>query len=364
MHTQIFEVERTNPSATRVCEEELSELGPDEVLLAVDRFALTANNITYAVAGETLGYWNFFPAENGWGRIPAMGYADVLASNHPEVATGERLWGFYPMGTHLKVKAGKVDAGGFSDVSEHREGLAPVYARFDRQPPTGKADPHREDLNMLLRGLFLTSWLLEDFMFESDYFGASQYVVTSASSKTAIALAFAVRQRGQARCIGLTSASNVDFVKGLGCYDEVLAYEEVASLDPSQATIAVDMAGSHDILASVHNHFGDQLKYSCLIGATHYHEGGDNSGLPGAEPTLFFAPSQVEKRVQDWGGAVLFQRIGEGLVQFQDFCDPLINVVRRGGPHCLQKIYLKVLEGRANPSDGYVLSMTEPDQAG
>ena len=83
MHAQTFEVERTNPSTTRVCEEELSELGPDEVLLAVDRFALTANNITYAVAGEMLGYWNFFPAENGWGRIPAMGYADVVASHHP-----------------------------------------------------------------------------------------------------------------------------------------------------------------------------------------------------------------------------------------------------------------------------------------
>ncbi|MEP1470427.1 MAG: DUF2855 family protein [Halieaceae bacterium] len=362
MHTTTFEVDRANPSQTRVREQELAALEPDEVLLAIDRFALTSNNISYAVAGEMLGYWNFFPTDEGWGRVPAMGYADVIESRHPDIAVGERLWGFYPMGSHLKVKAGSVDAGGFSDVSEHREGLAPIYARFDRQPPTGKADPHREDLTMLLRGLFLTSWLVEDFMFDNEYFGASQYVVTSASSKTAIALAFAIKQRGQLRSIGLTSASNVEFVKGLGCYDEVLAYEQVSSLDNTQATISVDMAGSHSVLASIHKHFGEQLKYSCLIGATHHEDGGDNSGLPGAEPTFFFAPSQVEKRVQDWGGAVLFQRIGEGLREFQDFCKPLINVVRRGGPHCLEKIYLKVLEGRADPSDGYVLSITDPDQ--
>ena len=360
MQSQTFEVERDNPGNTRICEETLAELGPEEALLAVDRFALTANNISYAVAGELLGYWNFFPAEGQWGRVPAMGYADVVASNHPDVKVGERLWGFYPMGSHLKVKVGQVDAGGFSDVSPHREGLAPVYARFDRQPPAGKADPHREDLNMLLRGLFLTSWLVEDFMFDNDHYGASQYLVTSASSKTSIALAFAIRNRGQYRAIGLTSPSNVEFVKGLGCYDEVIAYDEVSSLDASQPSISVDMAGSHAVLASIHEHFGDQLKYSCLIGATHYDEGGDNSGLPGPEPTFFFAPSQIEKRIQDWGGQVLFQRIGEGLVQFQDFCDPLINVVRRGGPHCLQKIFLKVLEGRADPSDGYVLSINEP----
>ncbi|NRA84799.1 MAG: DUF2855 family protein [Gammaproteobacteria bacterium] len=28
----------------------------------VDKFALTANNITYGMTGDTLGYWLFFPA--------------------------------------------------------------------------------------------------------------------------------------------------------------------------------------------------------------------------------------------------------------------------------------------------------------
>ncbi len=354
-----FEVNRADNSATRVCEEQLDdELASGEVLLEVDRFALTANNISYVMAGDFLGYWRFFPAEGGWGRVPAMGYANVAASAHPEIAVGERLWGFYPMGTHLKIQAGKVSATGFSDISEHRKDLAPVYSRFDRQPPT---DAHRENLNMLLRGLFMTSWLVEDFMFDNGHYGAQQYLITSASSKTSIALAFAVKERGELASIGLTSAGNVDFVESLGCYDRVIAYEDIATLDASQASILVDMAGSQAVLAAVHTHFNDQLKYSCRVGATHHDEGGDDSGLPGAEPIFFFAPSQIEKRVQDWGPGEVFTRLGGALVRFQDFIDPQINVVRRGGPHCLAKIYGKVLEGRADPSDGYILSIEEVD---
>jgi hypothetical protein len=360
MLVKTFEVNRADTSATRVHEAQIDErLAPGEVLLAVDRFALTANNISYVMAGDMLGYWRFFPTDEGWGRVPAMGYADVVASEHDEVAVGERLWGFYPMGSHLKVRAGKVSETGFSDISPHRKDLAPVYARFDRQPDG--VDSHREDLNMLLRGLFMTSWLVEDFIFDGDHYGADQYLITSASSKTSIALAFAVKERGIAQSVGLTSPGNIVFVEGLGCYDQVIAYDDVATLDANRASVVVDMAGSQSVLASIHNHFTDQLKYSCLIGATHHEEAGDSSGLPGAAPIFFFAPSQIEKRVQDWGPTVLFERLGSALVLFQDFVGPQIDVVRRGGPHCLAKIYGKVLDGRANPSDGYILSIDEKD---
>ena len=43
----------------------------DEALLVkVDRFALTANNITYALTGDLLKYWHLFPAPEGFGIIP------------------------------------------------------------------------------------------------------------------------------------------------------------------------------------------------------------------------------------------------------------------------------------------------------
>ena len=127
-----FEVEKANWLSTRVQTTIFNgDLNENEVLFEVDRFALTSNNISYAASGDMLGYWQFFPTTDGYGRIPAMGYANVIQSNHPEIEIGNRYWGFYPMSTHLIAKAGKITKSGFSDVSEHRAKLAPIYSRFD-----------------------------------------------------------------------------------------------------------------------------------------------------------------------------------------------------------------------------------------
>ena len=126
-----LEVQKDDWRRTRIEEAPLDDtLADGEVLLKVDRVALTANNISYAATGDALGYWRFFPAEEGFGRIPAMGWGEVLVSAHPDVMRGERVWGFFPLSTHLKIRAGKVSANGFADVSPHREGLAPVYAQY------------------------------------------------------------------------------------------------------------------------------------------------------------------------------------------------------------------------------------------
>ena len=69
-------------------------LADGEVRLVIERFALTANNITYAVFGEMMKYWDFFPAAEGFGRVPVWGFARVEASNHPGVAVGQRYYGY------------------------------------------------------------------------------------------------------------------------------------------------------------------------------------------------------------------------------------------------------------------------------
>ena len=58
--------------------------------LRVDRFALTANNITYAAFGDAMNYWGFYPTgQDGWGIIPVWGFATVTQSQHPGVAVGK-----------------------------------------------------------------------------------------------------------------------------------------------------------------------------------------------------------------------------------------------------------------------------------
>src|SRR6185295_5193515 len=107
-------------------------VGRGEVLVRIDRFAPTANNVTYGAVGDMIGYWSFFPAEGGWGRIPVWGFADVVRSAHDAVPTGGRLYGYFPMSTHLVLQADHVTPAGLIDAAPHRAALPPIYNNYTR----------------------------------------------------------------------------------------------------------------------------------------------------------------------------------------------------------------------------------------
>ncbi len=339
-----------------------ARLASGQVLLAVDRFALTANNVSYALTGDLLGYWTFFPAEAGWGRLPVMGLGDVVDSAHPDVRAGERVFGFFPMASHLVVEAG--DAGGahFVDAAAHRADTALAYRQYLRVAADPHHDPSREDALLLLRGLFLTSFLMDDFLAENDRFGARTIVVSSASSKTAIALAACLAQRGGAEVVGLTSERNRAFVGGLGCYGRVLSYDEVGALDAGTPTVLVDHSGDGLVVGAVHRHLGDRLRHSAVVGATHWDGKRPAKNLPGPPPTFFFAPAQLEKRRAEWGQAGFDARLGEAWRRFLAFSDRWLRVVRGHGAGTVERVYHEVLEGRARPDEGHVLSLREPNR--
>ncbi len=52
---------KSDLGATRVDTVATPEPAEGEVVLALDRFSLTTNNITYAAYGDAIGYWKVFP---------------------------------------------------------------------------------------------------------------------------------------------------------------------------------------------------------------------------------------------------------------------------------------------------------------
>ncbi len=359
-----LEVRKDNWAEIRVLREPLpTELAENEVLLKVDRQALTSNNITYALVGDTLGYWGFFPTEEGWGRIPAMGWADVVESRHPEVEVGERVWGWFPFSTHLKILAGDISATHIRDCSPHRAEFAPLYSQIDRAAANPIYEPAREDQDSLVRALFMTSWLVEDLLDTNDVFGARACLITSASSKTSIALAHCVKQRGKLASVGLTSPGNLAFCESLGCYDEVVSYDAIASLDAARPVGMVDMAGSGEVRSTAHHHFGDNMKFSLQVGVTHYEETGSSDGLtveedlPGATPEFFFAPGHVQTRSVELGAAELIRRLVSDYLGFRQFCDGWLKIEHNRGPEAVEQTYQAILAGRTDPASGQIISM-------
>jgi hypothetical protein len=233
----------------------LPALAEGEVLVAVDKFAFTSNNVTYAAFGDAMQYWDFFPAPEGFGRVPVWGFGDVVASANPALKVGERIYGYLPMSSHVILKADHIKPAGFVDVSAHRAHLAAVYNQYTRVAGDQSYDASHESEQALLRPLFMTAFFIDDLIADNDFFGAKAVVLTSASSKTALGVAYLLSQNRDVEVIGLTSPGNSDFVKSTGYYDRVVHYDDIASIPADLKVVFVDMAGNAKVISNLHNLF-------------------------------------------------------------------------------------------------------------
>jgi len=361
MQSTDFIVVRNDLARCEVIETQLPDAAtlPDEALLVkVKRFAFTANNITYAVVGDQLKYWQLFPAPKNFGIIPVWGFGEVIASKHASVAVGETLFGYFPMATHLVIEAADVSKRGLRDAAAHRQGVSPVYNAYARVSGDPAFTGKQGDYQALLRPLFMLSFMVDDFLAEHDNYGAKRVMLSSASSKTAFGIAHLLHARG-VKVIGLTSASNVAFVQSLGCYDQVVTYDQVTSIPADSAVAFVDMAGSSDLRERLHRHFGDQMKYSGQVGLTHRGVSPDEPHLPGAKPTWFFAPDQMRKRAKEWGPGGVDSRFALAWSGFAPNLDRWLAVTESHGPAAVQAAYLDTLNGRVPPNLGHILSLAE-----
>ncbi len=336
----------------------LAPLADGAVRLAVESFSVTANNVTYAVVGDGFKYWDFFPAPEGFGIVPMWGHARVIESRHPDIPVGERVYGYLPMASHLDVIPGRVNAAGFTDTTEHRQPMSPVYNSYTRLAADPEHDPAREGERMIFGPLFRTGFLIEYFLRGEGWFSAEQLIVTSASSKTAMALASVARQSSpQVRRIGLTSKANVAFVEAGGLYDEVLAYDDLDRLEVLRS-VSVDFAGNADLLARIHRHFDAALAHSMLVGATHVEARSVFGGvdpLPGPRPTLFFAPDHAVAFFKAHGAEEGGRLIAAAWREFLTAVEGTVAITRLSGLEEARRVFEEMVAGKINPAQGLVI---------
>ncbi len=359
MSTTTLLVRKESVTDARIAVEEDAPLASGQVRVRVDRFGLTANNITYAAFGEAMQYWRFFPARDaGWGIVPVWGFGTVVQSLHPGVAVGERLWGYWPMASSAVLQPQRLTERGFVDGAPHRAELHALYNQYLRRSRDPFYGADSEDAQMLLRPLFTTAWLIDDFLADNAFFGADTVLLSSASSKTAHATAALLHRRPGVTVVGLTSAANRAFCEGLGCYHRVLAYEDLAQLDPATPCVYVDFSGNARLRAEVHRHV-TSLRYSCAVGGTHIGALGGAGQLPGPRPTLFFAPAQARKRGDEWGAAEFARRLVEAwqgwLAQLAQGGGP--RVQHHTGADAALQAYRRMAAGDVDPAAGHVVAL-------
>jgi hypothetical protein len=348
--------------------ESKAPLNEGEVRLKIDRFAFTANNVTYGAVGEQIGYWQFFPPTTSaddttpWGMIPVWGYASVIESRHPEIAIGERVYGYLPMATEWVMQPGRVNKNRWVDAAPHRAQLPAVYNSYQRFVDTPE-DSQRENFTSLLMPLYGTAFCLCDALEAENYHGAEQVLIVSASSKTSLGLAYGLSQLPEGErpdVVGLTSAGNQEFVASVGLYDQVVTYDGLDAIDTDKPAVIVDMSGNRKVLGTLHQALGDNMRWCHNVGLTHWDDPADakDPSLPPLNrerSAMFFAPGHIAKRTEEWGADEWNRRMGKFTQDALGHAATWLAVREIAGLEAFLSTYDDVVGGKINAREGLMV---------
>lgn len=361
-----FQVRQEDLAAFRIVKRPEEPLKAGQIRVKIDVFAFTANNITYGVAGHSLGYWQFFPAtanaDGEWGIIPVWGFADVVDSVCESIPVGERLYGYFPPAGTAILEPTNVNERTLFDGIEHRAKLPPLYNRYTRMTADPAYDRQTDAARILLAPLHLTSFCLCHQLQENDGYGAEQVVIISASSKTSLGVAYGLpTDKGAAKVVGLTSNRNVQFVTETGLYDQIISYDTITDQLENRPTVIIDMAGNANVKSTLETMLGDNLAHYISVGVTHWDElhapGGFDNSAPAPRHENFFAPGYILQKLQEWGPAGFDQRssafvMGAAKATFA-WIKPNVN----NGLAGLADIYPDICGGTAPASVGQIIKM-------
>ncbi|KAF8636936.1 hypothetical protein AX17_003187 [Amanita inopinata Kibby_2008] len=393
---------------------------PNHVLIKVDRFGFSTNNITYQTLAEHphFRYFDFHPvvetetaSPKTHGLIPVWGFGTVVKSSHAKIEAGERVYGYFAMAKYLLllVSSAAVNRYSFYVSRPHLPSDRRPYNQVIRcsTDPQYIPNPSYEDLTMLYRPLFWTSYWCEDWLFCSRYrAGASSILISSASSKTAFTLAYLIQKRikkGEiekyTKVFGLTSKKNFDFTRGLNLYHEVLTYDSFASSPvfsgkANERWIYVDLAANESLnkdIFSILSSPSARMAACITLGLTNvspkpgetksvdWNENsastlmsnssttantsdGANDPQPLPQAEHFFMVEWLELRRRQLLPDEIFTRQNEAWRELMADCVDWVKIDRYNGAHVVKQAYEQLVRDGIGPEIGLIWSLWESDQ--
>ena len=349
-----FQVNKQDLNQHTVVEAKNTKANVDGITLEVERFAFTANNLTYYMVGDKLGYWRFFPPinnekEGAWGVIPVWGIGKVIASSVPEVEIGHRYFGYFPPASQLHMEACAVSPGTLIDTSKHRLSLPQGYNLYRRIPSVDKSNTLKEDLQMLLWPLYITSYCLWDVVDELSLPQSTQIIILSASSKTSLGLAYALRDDNY-NVVGVTSSRNKEFVSRLNVYDTLVSYDDINDINDTK-TVVIDMSGNGEIKTQLVSKLGDELIRYIHVGITHWQDADKDQ-----QGDFFFAPERIQRRMKQWGADVFHTKSSDFIEQAIVWSSRWLKVKKQVGLNSLNHDFDIICRGEIPANEGLIYS--------
>eukprot|EP01111_Echinosteliopsis_oligospora_P017412 TRINITY_DN7523_c0_g1_i1.p1 TRINITY_DN7523_c0_g1~~TRINITY_DN7523_c0_g1_i1.p1 ORF type:complete len:388 (-),score=99.03 TRINITY_DN7523_c0_g1_i1:50-1213(-) len=367
-------VKQTDIQQPMLINSPLPHLKPEQVLIRVEKFGFSTNNITYAALGNHphFRYFEFFPIpadtekklSESHGNVPVWGFGTIFQSTHPSLKVGERIYGYYPIAKYvwLPVSPNHIVPDCFFASRDHLPKDRKPYNQYYRCQNDSMYVKEKEDYIMLYRPLFWTSFWCDDWLDLNKYFGGKTVVISSASSKTSFCLGYLLQKsnainKSSLRVVGLTSPSNVSFSKSLGIYDEIYTYDDLKKIDVNNGPfVYIDVTGNPKLYASLIDHLGQtRICKAVSLGMTQPNAATEGLGFRGME--MFFTPEWMKKRREISSVSDITKKMTRAWSWLMTDCNKWVKMRQVVGEEEVEKEYIEVAKGKMDPNTGLVFSM-------
>lgn len=357
----IFIVNLQDPKVCDFITTELSMLKPKEILIKIEKFGLTSNNITYAALKDSMPYFKFFPIDEknpGWGCLPVWGVGKVIQSNFADLAEGTCVYGFFPAANYVTLEVAALTPTGFI---VNRPNIAQEYGFYNLYNFT-HLDPFylkdKEDMMAVVRPLFLTGLLIADYLEVNNFMQANTVIISSAASKTSYALALALHKKQKCKLLGLASAKSKPFAESMNIYDQVITYEEIKNISEDLTAVYIDICGNELVRGQLISKLSDKLKHILSVGMTNWKQG--SYGLPktarNIKSEVFFAPGWTLQRPKD-SAAEFAKELFKGWHAQMSNVEKYFQLQNASGKDALRKSFLDFVNSQSKPERAYVFSL-------
>jgi len=220
-----------------------------------------------------------------------------------------------------------------------------------------------EDWKILTKELYTMAFYMDENLVV-DTGMINSVLISCASSKTAIALAYCLRMRQMRYVVGLTSQEHLDFVRSTGLYHEVFTYDECDQLPNDRTIVYMDFRCDGALRQKITQHMGTNLMYNMVLGPAVFQKSMKDQLFEKRAREILFDESKWRERrrmVAEVTKTGRNEQLKYSYTAFVERARSWINLKHLGGTDAFASVYQKVFENGAPRDEGYICSMHDDE---
>merc|ERR1711920_880896 len=227
-------------------------------------------------------------------------------------------------------------------------------------------DPLWDDWKMVFKEIYTMAFYMdENLLVETGMINS--VIISCASSKTAMALAYCLRMREMRFVYGLTSAEHLDFCKSTDLYHEVYTYDQINEMATNHTVVYMDFKCDGEVRQNITLRMGTNLMYSMTLGPAVFQKRMKDQLFEKRAREVLFDESSWRERRRMVAEVTKTGRNEKLKYSFKSFIERMkkhVKLQQVCGVKAFQDMYEAVYSNQASPSDAFVCTLHDEPAGG